>query len=530
MAMSYDAVIVGAGHNGLVCGAYLARRGLKVCVVERRDIVGGAAVTEELWPGFHVTTASYVMSLFQPKVILDLDLKSHGFEVLKPPPLVQLFPDGRHIVFHEATEAFAREIGKFSAHDAEALPRYRAHMQRLAPIVRSLMWSKPVDPTSRRPRDVIDTLAFAWRHRGALSTFYELYDLFTLSAYDYLGKWFESDVTILALGFYAAGGGGGNAAFKTPGTAFALSRSYLRDNGTAAGGTGFVKGGMGGIVKAIVASGAAHGMDVRCGTPVQSVEVENGRATGVRLANGEVIAGKVVVSNANAKTTFLKLLPEQELPATFVASIRRFRAESSVFKIHLALDGLPDFKDFAARGLGFDYPVQLRIAPTVQSVERSHMAARCGEIHDEPFLTVMTPSVTDPSLAPPGKHVMSIFGGHVPNRPADGDWDEKRGILLDNVLAILEAHAPGFREKVLHTQILTPLDYERIFDLPGGHLQHGEMSLNQMFFGRPAPHYANYRTPIGNLYLCGASAHPGGGVTGIPGHNAAQAILKDLGR
>ncbi|MFB2551365.1 phytoene desaturase family protein [Ensifer soli] len=530
MKTSYDAVIVGAGHNGLVCGAYLARKGLSVCVVERRDIIGGAAVTEELWPGFHLTTASYVMSLLQPKVILDLDLKAHGFAVMKPDPLVQLLPDGRHLVFHDDTAAFADQLRQFSEKDAEALPRYRRHMQQLAPLVRSLMWSRPIDPTSRRPGDVLDTLKFAWRHRGAVSKFYELYDLFTLSAYDYLAKWFESDITIAALGFYAAGGGGGNAAYKTPGTAFALSRSYLRDNTTAAGGTGFVVGGMGAITKAIAASGVASGMEIRTGVAVRAIRVGNGRTTGVVLDDGDVIEAKAVVSNANARTTFLTLLPEQELPPAFVSRIRGFRAESTVFKVHLALDGLPVFRNFSERRLGFDYPVQLRLASGTQAVERSYMAAQRGEIDSEPFLTVMTPSLVDPSLAPAGKHVMSIFGGHVPNRPAGGGWDEKRGVLLDHVTAAIEAQAPGFRDLILHSQVLTPLDYERIFDLPGGHLQHGEMSLNQMFFGRPAPHYANYRTPIDRLYLCGASAHPGGGVTGIPGHNAAEVILRDFGR
>ncbi len=527
MDRTYDAVIVGAGHNGLVCGAYLAKAGKSVLVLERRDVIGGAAVTEELWPGYRINTASYVMSLLQPKIMLDLDLKGRGLEVMEPPPLVQLFPDGRHIAFWGDMDRLAAEFAKFSPADGEAYRRYRAHLSALAPTVRSLMWSVPVDPTSRRPRDVAATLAFAWRNRSAMRHFYELFDLFTMSAYDYLGRWFTSDTAKLALGFYAAGGGGGNSGFRTPGTAFALTRSLLRDHATAAGGPGFVKGGMGAISEAIAAAGAVHGMEVRASSRVASIHLDGGQARGVRLESGETIRARLVVSNANAHTTFRDLVPPCALPPAFVAHIDQYQAKSTVFKIHLALDGLPSVPGFAERGLGFDYPVQLRIATSVDAIEESYALAQAGRLTDRPFLTVMTPSVLDPTLAPSGHHVMSIFGGHIPNVPRGTDWDAMRDTLYETAIDTLAEYMPDIRQRILHQQTLTPLDYERIFDLPGGHLQHGEMSLNQMFFSRPAPHFAAYRSPVAGLYICGASAHPGGGVTGIPGHNAAAVILKD---
>ncbi|MCG7505396.1 phytoene desaturase family protein [Mesorhizobium retamae] len=527
MGKPYDVVIIGAGHNGLVSGAYLAQAGKSVLALERRDVIGGAAVTEELWPGYSINTASYVMSLLQPKIMLDLKLKSHGLEVIEPPPLVQLFPDGRHLTFWGAPERMAAEFAKFCPEDREAYVRYRAHLTVLAPTVRNLMWSVPIDPTSRKPSEMAATLRFLWKNRGAIRNFYDLFDLFTMSAYDYLGRWFKSETAKLALGFYAAGGGGGNASFRTPGTAFALTRSLLRDHSTAAGGPGFVKGGMGSISKAIAAAGGAHGMEVRTGAKVASVIVKDGRAVGVELETGETVSAKVVVANANARTTFLQLVPKTALPAGFVAHIAQYQAKSTVFKVHLALDGLPTVPGFAERSLGFDYPIQLRIAPSVDSIEESYALAQAGRITERPFLTAMTPSVLDPTLAPPGHHVMSIFGGHVPNVPRGSSWDDKREDLYESAIDTLAEYMPDVRQRIVHHQTLTPLDYERVFDLPGGHLQHGEMSLNQMFFSRPAPHFAAHRSPVAGLYICGASAHPGGGVTGIPGHNAASVILKD---
>lgn len=527
MGKSYDVVIVGAGHNGLVCGAYLAKAGKSVLVLERRDVIGGAAVTEELWPGYRINTASYVMSLLQPKIMLDLDLKSHGLEVIEPPPLVQLFPDGRYLTFWGDIERTAAEFGKFSQADGEAYIRYREHLAALAPAVRNLMWSIPVDPTSRRPSEMAATLRFAWRNRHAMRHFYDLFDLFTMSAYDYLGRWFESDVARLALGFYAAGGGGGNAGFRTPGTAFALTRGLLRDHTTSAGGPGFVRGGMGSISAAIAAAGIARGMEVRAASAVTKIELRDGRAAGVRLESGEVVNAKLVVASSNPRTTFLKLLPSAALPQDFLAHINQYQAKSTVFKVHLALDGLPAVPGFAEHDLGFDYPVQMRIAPSVDAIEASYAMAQAGKLTDRPFLTVMTPSVLDPTLAPDGHHVMSIFGGHVPNVPLGSDWDAMRETLFETTVETLAEYMPDIRQRILHHQTLTPLDYERIFDLPGGHLQHGEMSLNQMFFSRPAPHFASHRSPVPNLYICGASSHPGGGVTGIPGHNAATVILRD---
>ncbi|MCO6049263.1 NAD(P)/FAD-dependent oxidoreductase [Mesorhizobium sp. RP14(2022)] len=525
MAETWDAVVVGGGHNGLVCGAYLARAGARVCVLERRSLTGGAAVTEEVWPGYKVSTASYIMGLLQPKIILDLELQKHGFEVMDTPPAVFPLASGKIFTAWGSADKFLAEIAKCSMKDAEAYPHYRAHLMGLAPFLKQLMFETPVDPGSKSPRDLARLSGFVWRFRKIGSKFFDIYDLLTLSAYDYLSRWFESDEVKLVLGFFA-GGGGGNSSLRTPGSAYMLVRSVVRDQDTPAGPSGFVRGGMGAISDAIRRSGEAHGMVVRTDATVDEILVENHAATGVRLQGGETIRAKIVIANANAKTTFLRLLPAHALPAPFVRQIESFRSQSTVFRINLALDGLPSFPAIQAEGRNA-YPAQVTIGDSVDYMDRAHDQARYGRIADKPFLIVKTPSVVDPTLAPTGHHVMNIFGGHAPYELRDGDWDTRREELYETAMNVLRAHAPDIDRHILHRQILTPLDLERIFDLPNGHVHHGEISADQIFFRRPAPHYADYRTPVKRLYQCGASTHPGGGVTGVPGHNAARVILSE---
>lgn len=526
MTNSYDAVIVGAGHNGLVCGAYLAKAGLDVCVVERRPMIGGASVTEDLWGGFKVSTASHMMGLMQPKVILDLELQKFGFEILKPPPLVHQLAEGRHLVGWSEMDKLRAEFAKFSRKDAEAYPRYCEHLKRLGPIMRRLMWEIPPDPGSRRLSDLKDLLFFAWRFRDIGGKFHDLHELMTMSAHDYLSRWFESDAVKVVLGYYPAGAAGQSVSMRTPGTAYFLMRAYLRDNDTPAGGTGLVRGGMGSISQAIAQSGQRFGLKVRTDAEVSSIIVRDGGAEGVALKSGEEIRAKVVISNADAKTTMLRLVEPSLLPKDFAEHIRKFRATSTSFKIHLAVDQLPTYRNVDTSALGFDYPGQVRIAPSVDYMERAYDEMRQGHISRRPYLTVLSPTVVDPDLAPDGKHILSVYGGHVPPEGGPEPEEQAKDSVFEIVKETLSEYAPGFSNAILHKQVLLPADFERIFGLPGGHPHHGDISLDQLFFRRPAPHFANYNTPIADLYLCGASTHPGGGVTGVPGHNAARVVLR----
>ncbi len=530
MARGFDAVIVGAGHNGLVCGAYLAKAGLRVCVLEKRPVIGGAAATEELWPGYRVSTASYIMGLLQPRIILDLELARFGYEIIAPTPLVQPFPDGRHIVFWPDPGRLGAEFAKFSARDAEVFPEYRRHMMRLGALVQRLLWETPFELKLHRPQDLYGLLRFMWRYRDAVGDFPEIWRLLTMSAFDYLQRWFTSEAVKLAIGFYAAGGGGQRASMKTPGTAFMLARSYIRNNDTPAGGTGFVRGGMGGISEAIAASGRSHGLEVRTGATVVAIRVKAGRAAGVVLESGEEIDAPLVIANASARTTFLELIEPAALPPRFLSDLRKLRARSTGFKVHLAMDRLPAYRTFDAASLGFSYPTQVRLAPDIDYMEAAFAEAESGSNARRPYLTIMVQSVVDPGMAPPGKHVIGIYGGHAVSEAAPGDQDRLRTEMLERVLAVFGEYATDVTEPILHSQTLMPWDFERIFGLPGGHVHHFDMSADQMFWMRPAPGYARYRSPIRGLYMCGASVHPGGGVTGVPGHNAAQAVLGDMKR
>lgn len=525
---TYDVIVVGAGHNGLVCGAYLARAGMKVLVVERRPLIGGACVTEEVWPGYRVSTASYIMALLQPKVILDLELAKHGFEVLPPPPLFQPFPDGRSLTFWDDEAKTCAEIARFSRKDAAAFPVYRRYMRELAPFLRQLIWETPFN-VSTSPRDLVDAVRFAWRNRGSIGDFNQIYDILTLSAYDVLSRWFESDEIKAALGFYSTGGGG-SAGPKSPGTGYVLLRPLVRDHETAAGGWGFVRGGMGTISDAIARSGQAHGMEVRTDAEVREIRVENGRATGIVLASGETISARRVAANASAQTTFLDLVDQRILPEDFVRTIRGIRSKGSTYKVHLGLSGLPRFSAFDASAAGYPYPAQVRIGPSIDYLERSFDPCKYGDYARHPFMVAMTPSAVDDTLAPPGKHLMSIMAGHAACDLAGGWTDAARDALCDVVVSNLEAYAPGFGDLVEHRHCYTPADLERVIGLPGGHVHHGEISVDQVFLRRPAPGFADYRSPVRDLYICGASAHPGGGVTGVPGHNAAREIMLDARR
>jgi phytoene dehydrogenase-like protein len=527
---AFDAVIIGAGHNGLVCATYLAKARLNVCALERRAVVGGPVVTEEVWPGYRISVAAFWMSLLQPKIMMDLDLRRHGIEVLDTPPGFQPFADGSSLIFWSDTERMAAEIRKFSAADAAAYPRFIAHMDGLMPYLRRLLFEIPVDPTTGRLGDIGRALSLVWRFRDIGSRFYDIWDLLTLSAYDFLRRWFESETMLTALGCYASGSGG-NISPKTPGSAYVLARPMLRDGGTPAGPGGLVKGGMGAITQAMRRAAEAAGVTIRTNAEVASVIIDNGRARGVELKNGERIDARAVIGNANAQTTFLRLVDKAHLPAAFVSAVKRIRTESSCFKINLATDQLPRWSAYDARGVEAQNPGSITIAENLDELEEAFEAARHGRMAPRPYLWILTPSAFDPTVAPAGKHVVSVFGGHVPYRLRGRDWnDDAKQELYEIVMRQISRYAPGFGNSVIAKQILVPQDLERMFDLPGGHVHHGELSIDQIFFRRPAAHYADYRSPVAGLYQCGASTHPGGGVTGVPGHNAARIVLEDFNR
>jgi phytoene dehydrogenase-like protein len=524
---NYDALILGAGHNGLVCGAYLARAGLKVLVLERRHLIGGAAVTEEMVPGFRWSVASYVMSLLSPRVINDLELRKFGLTVLPANDLFVPLEDGDYILFHDDAKKTQAQFARFSRHDAEIYPEFDRYLREATNVVRRLLYETPVDPSRRDWKSFKATASLLWRYRDVAGKMYRIADLMTQSVYDYLSRWFENDIIKAVLAYYASIGT--FAGPKSPGTAYVLMHHVMGEH-AGAGGWGFVRGGMGAISNAIAESGKRWGMETRVNAPIKRVLVEGGRAVGVVLKGGEEIRAKLVASNANAKTLYLKLVERKELPAEFVADIESYRTFSTAFKINIACERPPQYKAFDKAKAGFDYPTYVHLGPTIEYLERAYDDAKYGDFSSKPFITPVCPTIVDDTLAPRGKHVVNLFGGHAPYTLKGKDWNNERGRFVDTVMKTMDGFAPGFPSDIIDMQVLLPPDLEELIGLPQGHIFHGELSPDQLFFQRPAPHYADYRSPIKGLYLCGSSAHPGGGVSGIPGYNAAREILKDLGK
>jgi len=527
MAAQYDAIIIGAGHNGLVCGSYLAKAGLKTLVLERRYIVGGAAVTEEFVPGFRGSIFSYVMSLLHPRVIADLELRKFGLEVLPANDLFCPLYGEDYIIFSDDAKKTQAEFARFSRHDAEVYPAFDAYLREATTIVRKLLFETPIDPTRRNWKSFKETAAFLWRQRKVGRNAYRIVDLLTQSAYEYLSSWFESDIVKAVLAYYASIGT--FAGPKSPGSAYVIMHHIMGEH-AGAGGWGFIRGGMGSITQSIAASGRRFGLEILTDAPVAEINVINGRATGVRTADGRTFAGRLVVSNADCKTLFQKLVSPSHLPSDFLADIARFRTFSTAFKINIAADAPPAYKAFDKAKAKFDYPTYVHLAPDIDYLERAFDDAKYGWYSTKPFVTPVVPTIVDDTLAPPGKHVINLFGGHAPYRLKNGDWKHERDNFVRNVMNVVDEFAPGFSSQIIDMQVLLPPDIEEIAGLPQGHIFHGELSPDQLFFQRPAPHYADYRTPIAALYQCGSSCHPGGGVSGIPGHNAAREILKDWRR
>jgi phytoene dehydrogenase-like protein len=532
MSNQSDVLIIGGGHNGLVTAGYLARAGLKVTVLERRHVVGGASVTEEPWPGFKVSTLSYLCSLLQPRIISELELYKHGYHIFpKDPSFFTAYPDGRHVFFWQNMAQTVAEIAKFSRRDAEVYPQYEAELERLAEWVESLLLETPPNIVRRKLSDLLQLgkLGLNTLKLGDAGLV-RLVKIMTQSAKDFLQERFESPeikTTLATDGVIGTNGGP-----STPGTAYILLHHVMGGAAGQRGLWGFVRGGMGAISLALAASAQAKGATIRTNASVERILIKDGRAYGVALADGEELTAKSVVSNAEPKRTFLQMIEAEQLDPEFRREIANFRCEGAVVKINLALDGLPNFTAFpnqSDKEINLPHKTTMHVCPSMEYVDRAWEDALQGRPSTQPMLECTIPTAYDDSLAPPGKHVMNIFAQYAPYRLQDGVWDRQaKDEFADRCLDALAEYAPNIRDIILHRQIISPLDMEQEYGLTGGNIFHGEMSLDQLFFLRPAAGWANYRTPIQNLYLCGSGTHPGGGVMGAPGFNAAREILKDL--
>jgi phytoene dehydrogenase-like protein len=529
----YDAVIIGGGHNGLVCAAYLAMAGQKVIVLERRGIVGGAAVTEEFHPGFRNSVAAYTVSLLNPKVIADLRLAEHGLRIVER-KIANFLPldDGRYL--KAGGGRTHDEVAKFSTRDAGRLDAYGARLEAIADVLRVLALETPPNVVEGHPvaaiSELIKSAKFAnrLRHLG-LDLQRELLDLFTNSAGDYLDHWFESSAIKAAYGF--DGIVGNYASPYTPGSAYVLLHHCFGEVNGKKGTWGHAIGGMGAITQAMAKSAASHGTEIRLGTSVRAVIVEKGRAVGVVTDKGEAIRARAVVSNLNPKLLFGNLIDWAVLPDPFVERIMKYRNGSGTFRMNVALSELPDFTCLPGRDLAEHHTAGIIMAPSLAYMERAYFDARTHGWSKQPIVEMVISSTLDDTLAPPGRHVASLFCQHVaPQLPGDASWDAHRDTVADLMIETVNAYAPNFKQSVLGRQVFSPLDLERTFGLVGGDIFHGALDLGQMFSARPMLGHADYRGPLPGLYMCGSGAHPGGGVTGLPGHNAAREILKDLKR
>jgi phytoene dehydrogenase-like protein len=520
----YDAIVVGAGHNGLVTAAYLARAGRRVLVLERRHVVGGACVTEEVFPGFKVSTAAYVNSLFRKEIVRDLRLADHGFAVLaREPSSFTPFPDGRSLLMGPDAELTRKEIGKFSQRDAERYPRYEAMLERVADVIEPTLTMSPPDLLRPGLADLrkLFTLGRSVQRLGPGAG--EAVEILTGAARTVLDRWFESEELKGTLATDAIIGA--MASPSMPGTAYVLFHHVMGETDGKRGVWGYVRGGMGGLTQALAAAARAHGAVIRCEAEVARVLVHDGRVTGVALAGGEEFSAPIVASNADARVTFTRLLDRRELPVEFMAAIDRISYESASLKINVALSELPSFGAVPGTAPGPQHRGTIHICPDQDYIELAYDDAKYGRPSARPVLECTIPSVVDPTVAPPGQHLMSMFVQYAPYALRQGTWDELREPFADRCFDLLSEYAPNVKRSVIARQVLTPLDLERVFNLTGGNIFQGAMTPSQLFSLRPVPGYARYRTPIRGLYLCGAAAHPGGGVMGTPGLNAAREIL-----
>ena len=521
MTSKYDAIIIGAGHNGLVCAFYLARAGLKVRMVERRGIVGGAAVTEEFHPGFRNSTASYTVSLLQPKIIRDMKLHSYGYRVIER-PISNFLPqeDGSYLKLGGGLEKTQAEFRKFSARDAETLPAYYEALENVADVLRDLALRTPPN-LGGGLRTLIDGALQGRRLAGMpLDQQRDVLDLFTKSARVFLDSWFESEPVKAAFGFDAVVGN--YASPDTPGSAYVLLHHVFGEVNGKRGAWGHSVGGMGAITDAMARACTALGVEIGVDEPVARVLVDGGKAAGVKLESGEEIHAERVIANVGPKILYERLMEPSDLGAEFLRRIKAFKAGSGTFRMNVALSDLPTFT--ALPEVGEHHRSGIIIAPTLDYMDRAFLDAKQHGWSRRPIVEMLIPSMVDSTLAPPGQHVASLFCQQF---DPELDWDTHRDAAADTIIDTVEAYAPGFRASIIGRSVLSPLDLDRKFGLAGGDIMHGNMTIDQLWSARPVLGNAAYRGPVKGLYMCGAGTHPGGGVTGAPGHNAAREVIAD---
>jgi phytoene dehydrogenase-like protein len=523
MKERYDAIVVGGGHNGLVAAAYLARGGRKTLVLERRHVLGGASVTEEIFPGFKFSVFSYVVSLLRPEIIRDLDLPAHGLQILPLESTVTPMDNGDYLAGWADPDETRRELCRHSPRDADAAAVFGRLMHHMAMAVKPILGMIPPDPTSLSPGDLAGLLKLGGHFRSlGAERFHALHKLMTMSSADYLDEWFEFGP--LKATKSASGIIGTFLGPRSPGTAYVLLHHYMGELDGAFRAWGFQKGGTGAISESIASAARAQGVTIRTNAAVERVLVRNGEATGVVLEGGEEIPAKIVVSGLDPRLTFTRLVDSKDLPGTLVDAVRRFKFRGSSGKVNLALSGLPNFT--CLPGEGPHLRGAISISPSIEYLERAYDDAKYGEFSRHPYMDIVIPSMIDPNMAPPGKHVMSIFVQYAPHN-LNGGWnDVKREAFGDAVVDTLARYAPNIKSLILHRQVLTPDDIQRITGLTEGNIFQGELALQQLFFLRPAPQWAKYRTPIRGYWQCGAGTHPGGGIMGASGRLAANEILR----
>jgi phytoene dehydrogenase-like protein len=527
MASYYDVIVIGGGHNGLVNAAYLARAGRKVLVLEKRHVLGGAAVTEEIIPGFKFSVFSYVVSLLRPEIIRDLDLPRHGLEILPLDGTFTPMPSGDYLWRVNDHAKTRREIARHSKVDAEAYEEFGKEMVQMCRFVKPILAMVPPDPTTLDPRDLKKLYFLGQRFRALKpDDRYNLVQLMTMSATDFLDQWFETDV--LKATMSASGIIGTFLGVRSPGTAYVLLHHYMGEIDGAFRSWGFSRGGTGAISNSIGDAAREAGAEIRTEAIVSKILIKDGRAEGVVLDRGEEIRGTIVSSSVDPNLTFLKFMDSRDLPPDFVEEVRRYKYRGSSGKVNMALDALPDFK--CLPGPGRHLRGAMSISPSVEYMERAYDQAKYGEFSQRPYIDMVIPSLTDPSVAPPGKHVLSCFVQYAPYKLKPGlNWDDQREAFGKAVVDTIAEYAPNLKNIIIGLQIQTPLDMERSIGLTEGNIFQGELSLEQLFFLRPVAGWARYRTPIRNLYMCGSATHPGGGIMGAPGRLAALEILKDKG-
>ena len=521
---SYDAIIIGGGHNGLTSAAYLAKAGKKVLVLERRHVLGGAAVTEEIYPGFKYSVCSYVVSLLRPEVIRELELPKYDLEIIPLDSTFTPLPNGDYLFRCGDHARTRREIARHSVTDAEAYEQYGQLMVQLAMAVKPILGIVPPEPTSWNPKDLLG-LAKVGNHFKRLGEklLYDLTKLMTMSSADFLDEWFETEA--LKATMSASGIIGTFMGPRSPGTAYVLLHHYMGELDGAFRSWGFARGGTGAISGVIADAARHYGAEIRTQAAIDQVLIKKGIACGVVLSSGEEYQSRVVVSGVDPKRTFLKMIDSNHLDTEFVKQVQNFKIRGSSAKVNLSLDALPDFTSWP--GEGPHLAGAISISPSLDYIERAYDDAKYGDYSRRPYMDIVIPSMLDPGMAPPGKHVMSIFVQYAPYHLRNGTWPEKREAFGDTVIDTLSEYAPNLRNIILHRQIVTPWDLEQEFGLTEGNIFQGELTLDQLFFLRPVAGWAKYRTPIKNLYMCGSCTHPGGGVMAASGRLAALEIIKD---